>query len=927
MALAPTEPNQSKIPADELYVLYKGINENKHLSRQYFTGRHADTIVQNQILANATDDLELSTGQLIAASIDAFSQNLTDKHNTRYHVPDDPQYDQVKLENAAAIDSIARLYYIQSPLMNDFIESAPLPVGLKSSEENALNDAFNNLSVGAKQLAGADMKASLEITSDLDFNDTIGVIQHALKEHGELMSNFKRPETDDLFRYDLRAPKASLAIFNDTLREHVNNNPELITDRLPPVAEKEEQTMAETTPTASNENLVDPLGLDDPMTEQAEAAREAAIDHQAVEISEQVAKNEQAQQQQPSPAPTQSMDDAMGGYPEDDHWLSVQDNGMPHDAPPPFDDVPDSLYEQEATQSLPDEPVADNKKPESKAKIVYIQGEDVEKANADLNFLTKSIEDNSFYGSGKIDVGAIEKSLQDANTKLNDAKPTPALRIAALHRSLETENLKIIKELNTPDHDPFDKVNGVFSLSRAAMGEVTRNQLNSSDNARDYIDPKKPPYVQSVTVPQREALDESLKSLPDSARQYALAETKSAMEKNDKFGFDDAVNTIRQSLHDFDETYKHVQPDANPSSALFERVIESTVEKQNEKAKANNADTISLPDFTPKPTNNTQTTAENTTTHTEGAKNEGAKNTDGARTDQEEKPEPDEEIDDPDNDRTAQQLPTKQGGFTLFNFSNSSNYTDVPKRSLTSAGLTATMKENNAIKPRNQKEEQPPKHSMTSAALGSTMKENDKIKPRQLAADEANADTHEKPIPPEPSANAVPPIPSEANAAPVEAPKPKPLFNDAMAQQDYEALNTFHEKLMSRYKDSDASDTYLHNETEAFLEKTEELAAQAETIMNKNQQDQEQLENIFKGLENVSKLKEELKEEADKKGFLDPEHSLNKEKGKDAEGKDKKGLGEKFDGVTEGLGKVMKGIGNFLSGLKNAFAGKGNKPQ
>ena len=180
------------------------------------------------------------------------------------------------------------------------------------------------------------------------------------------------------------------------------------------------------------------------------------------------------------------------------------------------------------------------------------------------------------------------------------------------------------------------------------------------------------------------------------------------------------------------------------------------------------------------------------------------------------------------------------------------------------------------------------------------------------------------------------PTDSEGNAPKPPAPKdtPKPAaptptqyFNDTYADDLHNGLIKHHESLMEKYADGVTTDQELYSETEKFLESHKELNKHAAELANSKTHDADALELYKKGLEETTRLKDDIYAEADKRSLLDPDHPQNIEAAKLSEDKDKKsGLGAKFDEANEGMKKALESITNALnkamSVVASVFSGK-----
>ena len=151
-------------------------------------------------------------------------------------------------------------------------------------------------------------------------------------------------------------------------------------------------------------------------------------------------------------------------------------------------------------------------------------------------------------------------------------------------------------------------------------------------------------------------------------------------------------------------------------------------------------------------------------------------------------------------------------------------------------------------------------------------------------------------------------------------------FDNAFADDTHNGLRKHHEALMEKYADGTTSREELYSETEKFLEQHKDLSEQARTLSDLKKGDDAALEQIKKGLEETSKMKDDIFKQAESKNLLDPDHEDNKAiAAADAEKGKKGGLAGKFEeankAMQEAMDMITAGVGKVVASVSGLFGG------
>lgn len=507
----------------------------------------------------------------------------------------------------------------------------------------------------------------------------------------------------------------------------------------------------------------------------------------------------------------------------------------------------------------------------------------------DVDLILKKIEDNQFFNSGNFDLGFFDQKLNEANDKLDSYDPSPKLRSAILHQELKRASDELLEPII--DNTPFTQKMAVTNRSKTALESVVKSHYSQSAELGDYINSNDAPYTNILDETEDMLLEKALAGLPPAARQLVLEQMSTEIKDNLDFGFDDAVNSVRQSLHSFDEIHQDMHPNARSQFTSFNTELVTQIDNHNK----NNPEKISAPAFTPNSTAPITTPTANTLPPSTQMPNiEGS--TDIPST------EPNAIIDTGiDND-----LPDLGQSPNDPEKSGADNQNDDLKEE------------------QDQEKNEHPTHNRSSGGGMPSISLFGGYKPnwvnKKTVADPldqtAILDENRQQAP---SADTIEP---ETTVQDISMPPPTtardiaPVFDDQFADRMYQDLHSEHERLTAKFADPAIRDSELYGDTEQFLLNVDTLRKQTDHLSNKHQGEQARLEGFEHGMKSIKQLTDDISESADKKGLFEPEHPLNKERAKDDT---KKSLRDKFGVVGESLDSTLKGVSTFINNLKNVF--------
>lgn len=475
------------------------------------------------------------------------------------------------------------------------------------------------------------------------------------------------------------------------------------------------------------------------------------------------------------------------------------------------------------------------------------------------------------------DINRINSSLLTVNQALDDMGIENKLRVAVLHENLSKSAFDIVKADSKNQNDQVRS--SVNSFSNAALNNAATTHYNNSDSTDNFYTSSSAPYKAfELDTSESAVLDKALYRMSHGARQFAYSELKEAIDKDPTLKFNDAVNIIGKSLNEIDAVHDKISP--NNDKKLLNGFTENLGKIVNEVNKKDNA-TVTIPTEVLALSTSDATVAKNLAISpaVNGVDGDAKVNTDEqAKTvsanptittpslvyDKDDPRHPDH----PNHIPPNQQLSGGGGGrgLTLFNFNS------APKNGHKSNDFPIV----------------PPQKIVHLGNNQSGVGEN---KPVPTAAAGASA-----------AVTAAAVVGADVD------------FQDALANTRYEALRKDHAELQAKYNDPTAKPNKLYADTEAFLENIKELHRQTEDLIATNSDNEEKLNSYDRGYAEITKIKNDIEQQAEAKGLFADDHPINQKKEK--EGKTK--LQDTFNELTNSLQGAMDGIKGFFSALKRA---------
>lgn len=821
---------------------------------------------------------------------------------------------------------VARDSYSNSPSVEDgfiaFIgkgrpsDNSPMSNNLSSDDRNVILDGLKPLTQPEKQYVGANLMDN----PDIDFNQTVTLVEQSLKDFGA--ANAKIDPNSGINPAD---------VFSEALNNAVQAR-----------TQQKTQGAANTMPTQSNLASSDYSGADMsppdfsniPMPDGADAYEGAPLDTELDLVD--------------VPQPPEN---------------KAADKNKPKN-----DDQPSASAVAAAKIAEEGRLASEAKAQEAKTKELAAAGKpnenDALKNRSEVDILMKAVEENDFFSSN-MDVGEIEDRLIAINKKLEPFNPSDSMRAAVFHQEMQTVADDVLKQMNNkPAQDGSeltvtDKLRNT-SMKYRALDDIAKAHFADSHRLDDINSSKRlEGGFDGMSEEQANLLHKTISRIPNGVRQHALSELKTNLKEMPEHGFDDVIKSIKQSLSDFDTVNQAVNPQAKPQLKAFSEKLASATTASNK----NSEKPIDLPEFKPTPLklpNSSPAENENAQNDTP-MPNQDEKLTDSNGKENDDKnPKKDPRLEnDPDN-------PQQGGGtqtivtYSLFNFKKPSHQETMQelqfslqeKMAKTEAkeAAKAAKAEAKAAKAESTPAENADQPTAPNAELASgtapVFNSDGTVTPssRSAAIDSlaqlldtpyeenpAPAPTVENPAPtvddPESTVNS--PAPNAAAPA-VAAPKPllesapKPDFNDSVTENYYQGLQLDYahlDQLIDVYEDTPEGRELITDHAEAFLYQVGAMAEHLDQTTSKA--DVDELKARSEGLDFIKQLKDDIETKAEKKGLFsdndyDPMADTNnrsthplKEKFTEAEDqvkKTKEGLGVKSSALMAGLGAKISGL-------------------
>ena len=812
---------------------------------------------------------------------------------------------------------VARDSYSQSPSVEDgfiaFIgkarpsDNSPMSKNLSAADRNVILDGLKPLTQPEKQYVGANLMDN----PDIDFNQTLALVEQSLKEFGA--ANAKIDPNNGIDPAD---------VFSEALNNAVQAR-----------TQQKTQGAANTMPTQSNLASSDYSGSDMsppdfsniPMPEGADAYEGAPLDTELDIVD--------------VPPPPEKK-------PADKN--KSKNNDQPSASAIAAAKIAEEGRLTNAAKKVNEKELAGAGKPN--------EG-DALKNRSEVDILMKAVEENDFF-STNTDVGEIEDRLISINKKLEPFKLSDSMRAAVFHQEIQTVADDVLKQINNkPAQDGSeltvtDKLRNT-NIKFKALDDVAKAHFTDSHRLDNLNSSKRLDAFGDMSEEQANLLHKTISRIPNGVRQHALAELKDNLKGMPEHGFDDIVKSIKQSLSDFDTVNKIVHPKAKPQLNAFSEKLASATTASNK----NSGSPVNLPEFTPKALELPAST--NTDANTQ--ENGGAPNQDEKLTDKNKN-----DGDDPKKDPRLENDPNnpQQGGgtqtvvtYSLFNFKGI-NHQDTMKElqfSLAQAEAAKTAKaeakaakaEAKAAKKAGTPEEsfeQPlPDNDSEQTNTGATFNADGTVTPTNRSADiddlarlldSPYEDADPTPSVESPAPNVESPAPNVESPAPnVESPldvplslsnAPKPNFNDSMIDTYYEGLQLDYANLGQLIDGNDNTPEgreLITDHTEAFLYQVGAMTEHLDKTKSKAEVDD--LQARTEGLDFIKQLKDDIETKVERKGLFsendyDPMADENNRSTHPLKEKFIK-ADEQIEKTKEGLvarsSSLMAGLGNKISGL------------
>lgn len=483
----------------------------------------------------------------VKTAIEGESQSLSSK----------AERDLLQTNSIAAFERAAKAYYDNSPNLDNFMETPPFSAAITPLESDLITQALDDTPLAVRQTTFSMLKDVVDRVPNLSLDDTIetigrGMMGYANTKSDSLLSNPNASDESLLFLRRLSAlalenkgfvPEYRYGEATQQLREeNAALNPPYPDGENPALLRAQAQNI-EREQVEANDQLLDPLGLD----EFAEVDDQPIINPED-SLTTQDSLNAQYNNQEgniPMPPPL------------DDNFYAAQEQGYMNDAPIDDEGLPminDEILplDEAANEAVNPAPPA----PQS------VSNPNV----SDVDLLNHQIEKNPYYSGGHIDRGAIEERLNNTYEKLVDIGASDDMKIGILHQELADETIKIRDaNLSKEGLTSQDRLKEIKDAS-TALNIASATHLKASSNSSGFFSASRTPYHGIANDDQIEILKKSLRGVTQGARQYVYAEMDTAKASNPNFGFEDAVDSIKKSLGDFDDVSKKVSP--NPSNEL-----------------------------------------------------------------------------------------------------------------------------------------------------------------------------------------------------------------------------------------------------------------------------------------------------------------------------------------------------------------------
>lgn len=524
---------------------------------------------------------------------------------------------------AAAFEQSAKSYYDSNPALQNYMTEPLLPKSITPLEDRLITEALKDQSIGVRQSVFAVLKENASRQPNMTLDDTISSIDSALIGYenifDEVSSNnnsantglntlFKRRLSDlsssepDFVAAYQQSPEGTQRLRNAVVER--GGNPPYPDSHNPAILRANaEAVQAPTRPPVNqgstmsaepNEDNIDPLGFD--VSDEEQEALNAALNNDdtnedlaALEVQEAEAAfeaaimNDTTQQANPNEVRGNNMPQTpvSNQYPQD--LPEIDTTNMPPPNEFPYSDDA-GMEEMNRDYDIDD---FDQAPQPATATATATAAESISEAASNRSYvdtLNAQIEKNAFYANPAIDKFEIEDRLVSANTTLDELNVSDAMRVGILHQELASITNDIRDGLLSKEGLTVEEKDTITADANEGLNIASRQQLNDDEKLNDFSEASNAPYAhQGLNTDEQSVLDKSTRDIPQGARQYAFSQLADAQKGSDKLSFKDTLDSIRQSLSDFDQTYKQVNPSAASEYDKFNKLVDSITNEHNAK--------------------------------------------------------------------------------------------------------------------------------------------------------------------------------------------------------------------------------------------------------------------------------------------------------------------------------------------------------
>ena len=548
--------------------------------------------------------------------------------------PSRAEGNELKAITTASFESAVKEYYNTNPVLQDYMETPPFSKAITPLEEKLITEAFEGTPIGLKQSVYSMLNDVVSRDPNLSLDETLSTINRSFAGFNNTNQPIL-PATDinknehTLFERRL----SSLAIDNpDFVAEYRNgDNTQMLRDAVvarggnqpypqgqsPAESEARVSSSAKAAELENNRiNNIKPFAndmpqnavLDDPFNldgEDEDYEFEQTLDSSIAEPESATIAENTTQAPQGNNIPQESYDAEYGSpvidYSEmpnfDDLNLSYSQDEMGYQAGRPDDQ--EGVYDQQNTQD--NSTAAQNPAQQASSDNIAATAASLvtPPPRSEVEILTAHLENNLYYQQDGVELGVIEDRLVDADKAINNigASIPDDMRVAILHEELGQATHELEEKFLAAEGLTLDEKEIIRSSTSEALNIASRNHLNNSDRVSNHVEPYNITFGDGLNRSEQAVLLKTTLGLPLGARQLAVSQLAETRKTNPNLPFADTVNSIRQSISDFDQTYSLINPDHAPHLDKFQSSFDRAITQSN--AKENQTETVVNPDFSP----------------------------------------------------------------------------------------------------------------------------------------------------------------------------------------------------------------------------------------------------------------------------------------------------------------------------------------